>query len=74
MDGALEVLNNNAISERISRINKDISVLLSTFGLEKHYQIPKKDLNKHGIASQLAIVDETGVLKKGEPYLGRLRI
>lgn len=74
VDGAFEAANNNAISERISRINKDISVLLGTFGLEKHYQILKRDTNKHGINHQFTIVDETGILKKVEPYLGRLRI
>uniref|UniRef100_UPI0040487ECE hypothetical protein n=1 Tax=Algoriphagus sp. TaxID=1872435 RepID=UPI0040487ECE len=74
VDGNFETANSNAISERISRINRDISVLLGTFGLEKHYQILKRDTNKHGIDHQLTVVDETGILKKVEPHLGTLRI
>lgn len=65
----------NAMSERISKINREITVLLGTFGLEKYYQVLKRlPSEKHGVDPQITFEDETGILKKLELQLGKLKI
>lgn len=76
-NGELMLLNkqNDALSLKITKINKEITVLLGTFGLEKHYQIFKRGIvEKHGVNSQIVFEDETGILKQLKPYLGQLKL
>jgi hypothetical protein len=73
-DGKFKAIKSNAISERISKINREVSVLLGTFGLEQYYQILKRPNEKHGVDPQLVVEDETGILKRVERHLGKLKV
>ena len=73
-DGKFKANKSNAISERISKINREVSVLLATFGLEQYYQILKRPNEKHGVNPQLVVEDETGILKRLERHLGKLKV
>ncbi len=73
-DGKFKEIKSNAISERISKINREISVLLGTFGLEQYYQILKRPNEKHGVDTQIVVEDETGILKRAEEHLGKLKV
>lgn len=66
---------NDALSLKITKINKELTVLLGTFGLEKHYQIFKRGIaEKHGVNSEIVFEDETGILKQLKPLLGQLKL
>jgi hypothetical protein len=74
-EGFIPISDKNAMSERISKINREITVLLGTFGLEKYYQIIKRlPSEKHGVDPKISFEDETGILKKLEPLLGKLKM
>jgi hypothetical protein len=74
-EGFKPISEKNAMSERISKINREITVLLGTFGLEKYYQILKRyPSEKHGVDPQISFEDETGILKRLEPQLGKLKM
>lgn len=74
-EGFKSIGNNNTLSERISKINREITVLFGTFGLEKYYQILKRSpSNKHGVDSQITFEDDTGILKEFKPFLGQLKL
>lgn len=61
------------MSERISKINKEITVLLGTFGLEKFYQILKRTEETHGVDPQITFVDETKILQELKANLGKFK-
>lgn len=63
----------NSMSERISKINKEITVLLGTFGLEKFYQILKRTDETHGVDPQITFVDETKILQELKSNLGKFK-
>lgn len=66
---------NDALSLKITKINKELTVLLGTFGLEKNYQIFKRGIaEKHGVNSEIVFEDETGILKQLKPLLGQLKL
>lgn len=65
---------NDALSLKITKINKELTVLLGTFGLEKHYQIFKRGIaEKHGVNSEIVFEDEIGILKQLKPLLGQFK-
>lgn len=63
----------NSMSERISKINKEITVLLGTFGLEKFYQILKRTDETHGVDPKITFVDETKILQELKSNLGKFK-
>ena len=61
------------MSERISKINKEITVLLGTFGLEKFYQILKRTDEIHVVDPKITFVDETKILQELKSNLGKFK-
>jgi hypothetical protein len=61
---------NNALNERISHINKELTKILGTFGLQHHFKIQNKDRRgRHGVSNDIDFEDKSGLLKMCERYL-----
>jgi hypothetical protein len=56
---------NNALNERISHINKQLTKILGTFGLQNHFQIQNND-GRHGVSNDIDFEDKSGLLKMCE--------
>lgn len=65
-NGVYSEFKNNALSERLAKINKEITVLLGTFGLHEFYQIMKRANEKHGVSPEIEFVDGTKLLQQVE--------
>lgn len=57
---------NNALSERLAKINKEITILLGTFGLHEFFQILRRDNEKHGVKPEIEFIDGTTLLQQVE--------
>jgi hypothetical protein len=56
---------NNALNERISHINKQLTKILGTFGLQNHFQIQNND-GRHGVSNDIDFEDNSGLLEMCE--------
>jgi len=69
-NGVYTDFGNNALSERLAKINKEITILLGTFGLHEFFQILKRDNEKHGVKPEIEFIDETTLLQQVEHSSG----
>jgi hypothetical protein len=57
------IKNSNALSERITHINTELSKLLG-FGLQEYYTIAIRDGKKHSLGHPVIFKDETGLIER----------
>jgi len=62
-----EIVENptNGMSERISLINKELTKVLGTFGLQSHFQIHNQE-GRHRVSREIDFRDDSGLLDRAE--------
>lgn len=63
-NGGFREIKSNALNERISFINTQLTKLLGTFGLQEFYQILKRDNGKYGLSPEVEFDDDKVKLLK----------
>lgn len=70
-NGVQTDVETNALNERISFINKQLTKLLGTFGLQEFYQILQRDNYNFGISHRVEFRDDSGVIQNVEKFLAK---